>query len=149
MTNMPKRVVFRTIDPLAKPPTKSTPGSAGVDLRAVEGGRLGPGERRLVRTGLQVDLPDGTVGDIRPRSGIAFKHGVTVLNAPGTIDSDYEGELGVLLINLDPDEPFVWAAGDRVAQFVVLTLADAEFDGVDFAYNVERGAGGWGSTGVA
>lgn len=148
MTNMQKRVVFRTIDPLAQPPMKSTPGSAGVDLRAIEGGRLEPGGRKLVRTGLTVDLPEGTVGDIRPRSGLAFKHGVTVLNAPGTIDSDYEGELGVLLINLDPSEPFVWGAGDRVAQFVVLPLADVELDGVDFAYNVERGAGGWGSTGV-
>lgn len=148
MTGTSKSVVFHTIDERATLPVKATPGSAGVDLCALDGGKIGPGERYLVKTGLGVDLPEGTVGDIRPRSGLAFRHGVTVLNSPGTIDSDYEGELGVLLVNHDPDKPFTWAAGARIAQFVVLPLAPNPLEGVNFLYDAARGSGGWGSTGV-
>lgn len=130
-------------------PQKQTAGSAGVDLRAREGGSLAPGERGLVPTGLRLALPQGTVADVRPRSGLALKHGVTVLNTPGTIDQDYRGELGVLLINHDQRETFTWKRGDRIAQLVVLPVVDADFREVkgDFG-STERGSGGWGSTGV-
>lgn len=130
-------------------PEYATPQSAGLDLRAnLEAPfTLMPGERKLVPTGLFLELPVGTEAQVRPRSGLAFKHGVTVLNAPGTIDADYRGEVGVLLIN-HGTEPFEVKDGERVAQLVV-----APFHHVRFAENAdlrasERGTGGFGHTGT-
>lgn len=126
-------------------PEYGTPFSSGVDLRAAEDGVLLPGERTTVSTGLKIELPSGYEGQVRPRSGLALKHGVTVLNAPGTIDSDYRGELKVILVNLGR-ESFAIVAGDRIAQLVVAPVSricwkEGPLEGS------ERGEGGFGSTG--
>lgn len=148
-SNLAKLPVYVLAEDGVTVPQKQTAGSAGVDLRAREGGALAPGERALVPTGLRLALPHGTVADVRPRSGLALKHGVTVLNAPGTIDQDYRGELGVLIINHDQRETFTWQAGDRIAQLVILPVADVDFLEVTGGFGATvRGTGGWGSTGV-
>ncbi|MEO5333984.1 MAG: dUTP diphosphatase [Magnetococcus sp. YQC-5] len=129
-------------------PCYQTPGSAGMDLMAAIPHEitLAPGERQLIPTGLTLALPTGWEAQIRPRSGLAFKHGITVLNAPGTIDADYRGEVGVLLINLGA-EPFVIRRGERIAQMVVAPVAQAIWHQVaDLASSV-RGTGGFGHTG--
>lgn len=130
-------------------PAYATPQSAGMDLRAnIEDPiTLRPLERRIVPTGLNIALPEGYEAQVRPRSGLALKHGITVLNSPGTIDSDYRGEIGVLLINLS-DTPFVINAGERIAQMVVARHEQAELIEVEELDDTERGAGGYGHTGV-
>lgn len=130
-------------------PAYATPQSAGMDLRAnIEDPiTLRPLERRIVPTGLYIALPEGYEAQVRPRSGLALKHGITVLNSPGTIDSDYRGEIGVLLINLS-DTPFVINAGERIAQMVVARHEQAELIEVEELDDTERGAGGYGYTGV-
>lgn len=130
-------------------PAYATPQSAGMDLRAnIEDPiTLRPLERRIVPTGLYIALPEGYEAQVRPRSGLALKHGITVLNSPGTIDSDYRGEIGVLLINLS-DTPFVINAGERIAQMVVARHEQAELIEVEELNDTERGAGGYGHTGV-
>ena len=130
-------------------PAYATPQSAGMDLRAnIEGPiTLRPLERRIVPTGLYIALPEGYEAQVRPRSGLALKHGITVLYSPGTIDSDYRGEIGVLLINLS-DTPFVINAGERIAQMVVARHEQAELIEVEELDDTERGAGGYGHTGV-
>lgn len=130
-------------------PAYATPQSAGMDLRAnIEDPiTLRPSERRIVPTGLYIALPEGYEAQVRPRSGLALKHGITVLNSPGTIDSDYRGEIGVLLINLS-DTPFVINAGERIAQMVVARHEQAELIEVEELDDTERGAGGYGHTGV-
>lgn len=130
-------------------PAYATPQSAGMDLRAnIEDPiTLRPLERRIVPTGLYIALPEGYEAQVRPRSGLALKHGITVLNSPGTIDSDYRGEIGVLLINLS-DTPFVINAGERIAQIVVARHEKAELIEVEELDDTERGAGGYGHTGV-
>lgn len=130
-------------------PAYATPQSAGMDLRAnIEDPiTLRPLERRIVPTGLYIALPEGYEAQVRPRSGLALKHGITVLNSPGTIDSDYRGEIGVLLINLS-DTPFVINAGERIAQMVVARHEQAEMIEVEELDDTERGAGGYGHTGV-
>ena len=130
-------------------PAYATPQSAGMDLRAniTEPITLQPMERRIIPTGLHIALPEGYEAQVRPRSGLAFKHGITVLNSPGTIDADYRGELGVLLINLST-EPFVITEGERIAQMVIARHEVAEFQVVEELDDTERGAGGYGHTGV-
>lgn len=130
-------------------PAYATPQSAGMDLRAnIEDPiTLRPLERRIVPTGLYIALSEGYEAQVRPRSGLALKHGITVLNSPGTIDSDYRGEIGVLLINLS-DTPFVINAGERIAQMVVARHEQAELIEVEELDDTERGAGGYGHTGV-
>lgn len=130
-------------------PAYATPQSAGMDLRAnIEDPiTLRPLERRIVPTGLYIALPEGYEAQVRPRSGLALKHGITVLNSPGTIDSDYRGEIGVLLINLS-DTPFVINTGERIAQMVVARHEQAELIEVEELDDTERGAGGYGHTGV-
>ena len=108
---------------------------------------LAPGERRLMPTGYAVAIPRGYEGQVRPRSGLALRHGVTVLNAPGTVDADYRGELRVLLVNLG-SEPFVVRRGDRIAQLVICPVAEAELVEVETLDETARGGGGYGSTGV-
>lgn len=108
---------------------------------------LQPLERRIIPTGLYIALPPGYEAQVRPRSGLAFKHGITVLNSPGTIDADYRGELGVLLVNLS-NEPFVIAEGERIAQMVIARHEQAEFCIVEELDQTERGEGGYGHTGV-
>ena len=129
-------------------PEYATPLSAGMDLRAAmtESVTLGPLERALIPTGLYVALPEGYEMQIRPRSGLAAKHGVTVLNTPGTIDADYRGEIKVILVNLS-NEPFVINPGERIAQAVVAAHARVEWSEVEELSATERGEGGFGSTG--
>lgn len=130
-------------------PQYATPQSAGLDLRAniEEPFTLHPLERRIVPTGLYIALPEGYEAQVRPRSGLALKHGITVLNSPGTIDADYRGELGILLINLS-NEDFVVNPGERVAQMIVARCEQAELVPVEVLDETERGAGGYGHTGV-
>ena len=130
-------------------PAYATAQSAGMDLRAniPESVTLQPLERRLIPTGLHIALPEGYEAQVRPRSGLALKHGITVLNSPGTIDSDYRGELMVLLINLSQD-PFTVNDGERIAQLVIARHEQAVLTAVEVLDKTERGAGGYGHTGV-
>ncbi|MGB3562117.1 MAG: dUTP diphosphatase [Thermoanaerobaculia bacterium] len=130
-------------------PAAASVGSAGLDLRAAvtEELTLGPGERLLVPTGLILELPPGWEGQVRPRSGLAVRHGIGLLNSPGTIDSDYRGEVRVLLVNLG-SEPFVVRRGDRIAQLVVAPVAAVEVREAGSLSPTDRGDGGFGSTGV-
>ena len=132
-------------------PAYETEGAAGADLRAnLPGGAsvvLAPGARALVPTGLRLEIPEGFEVQIRPRSGLALKHGITLPNAPGTIDSDYRGPLGVILMNAG-DAPFTVEHGARIAQMVVAPVVRARFELAESLPETERGAGGFGSTGV-
>ncbi len=128
-------------------PDYATPGSSGMDLRASEAALIPAGERGCVGTGLYFELPQGYEAQVRPRSGLALKHGVTVLNSPGTIDSDYRGEVKVILINLGR-ESFTINRGDRIAQMVFKRLARVDFRPVASLADTHRGEGGFGSTGV-
>jgi len=130
-------------------PEYATSSSSGMDLCALldEPATLLPLERRLIPTGIHVSIPDGYEAEIRPRSGLAHKFGVTLVNAPGTIDADYRGEIKVLLINLG-GEPFVVSDGDRIAQMVFRNITKARFRTVDALPDSQRGKGGFGSTGI-
>jgi dUTP pyrophosphatase len=130
-------------------PQYATPQSAGMDLRAnlEEPITLKPLERRLIPTGLHIALPAGYEAQVRPRSGLALKKGITVLNSPGTIDADYRGEIGVLLINLSQDD-FIVNDGERIAQMIIARHEQGEFVEVDVLDETERGEGGYGHTGV-
>jgi len=130
-------------------PTYATAGAAGADLAAAVTADLvvGPGERVAVPTGLVVALPDGYEGQVRPRSGLALRSGITVANAPGTVDSDYRGEVMVILVNLS-DQAFTVRRGDRIAQLVCAPVTSAVFREVDRLDGTERGGGGFGSTGA-
>jgi dUTP pyrophosphatase len=127
-------------------PAYATPLSAGVDLRATEGRVLRPGERALVPTGLRIALPEGYEAQVRPRSGLALKHGIVLPNSPGTIDADYRGEIQVILQNLG-DAPFTVEPGDRVAQMVVAPVARVRWAETETLDETERASGGFGSTG--
>lgn len=139
------KIINRSHHPL---PAYATPQSAGMDLRAnlAEPLTLAPLERRLVPTGLHIALPSGYEAQVRPRSGLALKHGIGIVNAPGTIDADYRGEIGVILVNLSA-EPFVVADGERIAQLVVARHETVEWETADTLDATERGAGGFGHTG--
>lgn len=130
-------------------PEYATPEAAGMDLKAntTEPIVLGPLERQMVPTGIFIQLPKGTEAQVRPRSGLAAKHGITVLNSPGTVDADYTGEIKVILINLS-NEKFVINPGDRIAQLVVAKYERVEWDEVATLDETERGEGGFGSTGL-
>lgn len=140
------QIVNRSRHPL---PRYATPLSAGVDLCANLDApvTLAPLERRLVPTGLYIALPAGYEAQVRPRSGLALKHGITLLNSPGTIDADYRGELGVILVNLS-DQPFTVADGDRIAQLVIARHETVTWESVEALGDTERGEGGFGHSGV-
>ncbi|WP_100446840.1 dUTP diphosphatase [Glycomyces xiaoerkulensis] len=140
-------VAIRRLDPDLPIPAYANPGDAGADLYAAEGVELGPGRRTLVPTGVAVAIPDGYVGFITPRSGLAHRLGVTGVNAPGTIDSGYRGEIKCNLINLDPERTAVIERGDRIAQLVVQPVVRARFTEVDDLAPTQRGENGHGSTG--
>lgn len=129
------------------PPTYAHPGDAGADLVAAEGVRLGPGERALVPTGVRIALPDGYVGFVVPRSGLAAKHGISIVNSPGTVDAGYRGEIKVSVINTDLRESYDIAVGDRIAQLIVMPVTTARFVPVEVLPESSRGEGGFGSTG--
>jgi len=129
-------------------PTYATSSSAGLDLRAVLDVpvTLSPLERKVIKTGLKIALPEGFEAQIRPRSGLAAKHGLTVLNSPGTIDADYRGEIGVILVNLS-NETFTVNPGERIAQMVIASFTQVEWQATDVLDQTARGEGGFGSTG--
>lgn len=138
---------FRKINAGAIIPTRASDGDAGLDLHAAEPAHIGPGERWQVGTGLAVEIPSGHAGLVLPRSGLALKHGISLVNAPGLIDSGYRGEIGILLLNNDPAEVFRVEPGDRIAQLLVVPFLEAEPEESDRLSDSERGEGGFGSTG--
>ncbi|HET9649330.1 MAG TPA: dUTP diphosphatase [Microlunatus sp.] len=140
-------VPVRQLDPGLTLPTYAHPGDAGADLLSAEDVVLGPGERRLVGTGLAVAVPDGYAAFVHPRSGLAARHGITIVNAPGTVDAGYRGEIRVCLLNTDPTTPVRIRRGDRIAQLVIQPVARARFVPVGALDETVRGSGGHGSTG--
>jgi dUTP pyrophosphatase len=141
------RVGVLRLDPDLPLPSYAHPGDAGADLYAREGVTLKPGERRLVPTGIALALPEGYVALVHPRSGLAHRSGLSIVNAPGTIDAGYRGEVQVCLVNLDPATPIELRRGDRIAQLVIQQFETATFVEVDDLPDSARGAGGYGSTG--
>ena len=137
---------IQKVRPDAVVPSRAYAGDAGVDLAAIERIELGPGERAVVPTGLAVAIPDGYAGFVQPRSGLASRHGITIVNTPGLVDSGYRGELMVVLHNTDRDEPFVVEAGMRIAQLVVLPIPEVELVEVEELPATERGGRGFGSS---
>ena len=138
----------RRLDSRATLPTRAYPGDAGLDLYALEDGTLDPGARASIRTGVAVEIPDGYAGLVLPRSGIAARSGISLVNAPGLIDAGYRGELQVLLLNTDRATPFTIAAADRIAQLVLVRVEAPPVIEVDTLSDSERGAGGFGSSGA-
>ena len=139
-------MAIRRVRPDAVLPVRAYEGDAGLDLAACERVELAPGERSLVPTGLAVAIPDGYAGFVQPRSGLATKHGISIVNSPGLVDSGYRGELLVNLINTDPRHPFVFEPGMRIAQLVVLPIPDIDLVEVDELPESERGVRGFGSS---
>jgi dUTP pyrophosphatase len=137
----------RRLDPQATLPARAHPGDAGLDLYALGDGRLDPGRRAMVPTGIAVQIPDGQAGLVVPRSGLAARHGVALVNTPGLIDAGYRGELRVLLLNTDLTETFTWAAGDRIAQLVLVAVGVVDVLEVAALDDSERAEGGFGSSG--
>jgi dUTP diphosphatase len=144
---MTVEVLVTRLDPDVPLPARAHPGDAGMDLHASEDVVLKPGERASVGTGIAVAIPDGHAGFVVPRSGLAAKHGIGVVNAPGLIDSGYRGEIRVLLINLDPSDPFEVRRGERIAQLVIQRVEEASLREVSELPSSARGEGGFGSTG--
>jgi dUTP pyrophosphatase len=140
-------VLITRLDKSVPLPTYSKPGDAGADITTRVDVELKPGERALVPTGISIALPDGYVALVHPRSGLAIKHGVTMVNAPGTVDAGYRGELSCILINHDPTEPVTFKKGDRIAQLVIQKVERAVFTEVEYLPGSDRGTGGFGSTG--
>ncbi len=138
-----------TLTEQAVVPHNAYKGDAGYDLCAVENCVLQPFERALIPTGLAIAIPEGHAGLVVPRSGLAIKQGLSIVNAPGLIDSNYRGELKVIAINLDPKEPITISVGDRIAQLVIVEVAQVTFNQVEALDDSERGTGGFGSSGVS
>lgn len=147
MSERPLKIAVRLLDTDLPIPGYAHPGDAGADLHAREDVTLAPGERRLVPTGLAVAIPEGHVGFVHPRSGLAARHGLGMVNAPGVIDSGYRGEIHVNLINHDPHTPIALKRGDRIAQLVIQTVVTADFQPVEDLDDTARGTGGHGSSG--
>jgi dUTP pyrophosphatase len=141
-------VVVVRLDPGLPVPSYAHPGDAGADLHTAVDVELAPGERALVPTGLSIALPDGYVALVHPRSGLAARHGLSIVNTPGTVDAGYRGEIKVLLINHDPVDPVVLRRGDRIAQLVIQRFERARFVEAGVLPESVRGAGGYGSTGT-
>jgi dUTP pyrophosphatase len=139
---------FRRLSEAARPPARAHDGDAGYDLHAAEPARLAPGERATVGTGIAVAIPPGHAGLVLPRSGLAARHGISVVNAPGLIDAGYRGEVRVLLLNTDRERAFEVAPGDRIAQLVVVRIEGPELEEATELDETLRGGGGFGSTGV-
>ena len=140
-------VLLVRLDPDLPPPSYAHPGDAGADLVTTVDVTLAPGERAMVPTGIGIALPQGYVALVHPRSGLAARHGLSIVNTPGTVDAGYRGEVKVMLINHDPSEPVTLHRGDRIAQLVVQRVEHARFVEVDSLPESVRGAGGYGSTG--
>ena len=143
------KVEITRLDPTLPLPKYALPGDAGMDLFSSVDVVVNPGERSLIPTGIAVAIPEGYVGLIHPRSGLAIKNGISLVNSPGTIDAGYRGEIRVILINHDPQEPFEVKKGDRIAQIVFQKYEQVILEEVEFLPNTVRGEGGFGSTGGA
>lgn len=141
------RLHVRRLDPSARLPTRAYEGDAGLDLYALERVEIAPGDRASVRTGIAVEIPPGRAGLVLPRSGLAARHGIALVNAPGLIDAGYRGEVRVLLLNTDRQAPFTVGAGERIAQLVLVRVETPEVTEVEELALSERGAGGFGSSG--
>jgi dUTP pyrophosphatase len=142
-----ERLRVQRLDPRAVLPTRAYANDAGLDLYALESVTLGPGDRATVRTGVAVEIPEGQAGLVLPRSGLAARHGIALVNAPGLIDAGYRGEVQVLLLNTDRDDTCTLAAGDRIAQLVLIAAATPAVMEVQELADSERGGGGFGSSG--
>ena len=140
-------IALQRLDPELPPPAYAHPGDAGADVVTAVDITLAPGERALVPTGIAIALPHGYVALLHPRSGLAMRHGLSIVNTPGTVDAGFRGEIKVLLINLDQHEPIVLRRGDRIAQMVVQRVETARFVDVEVLPDSVRGTGGYGSTG--
>ncbi len=140
-------VLIRRLDPEAPLPTYAHPGDAGADLITTVDAKLDPGERAVLPTGIAIALPDGYAAFVHPRSGLAAKYGVSLVNAPGTVDAGYRGEIKVIVVNHDPREPVVFHRGDRIAQLVIQKVERARFHEVEELPGSARADGGFGSTG--
>jgi dUTP diphosphatase len=136
------------LDERATLPARAYPGDAGLDLHALESAVLGPGERAAIGTGIAVEIPEGQAGLVLPRSGLAARHGIALVNAPGLIDAGYRGEVRVLLLNTDRAARFEIAAGDRIAQLLLISVRTPDVVEVDALTGSDRGAGGFGSSGT-
>ena len=147
MSHAEPDVLIKRLDPGVPVPSYAHPGDAGADLAAAEDVELGPGERALVRTGLAIALPAGYAAFVHPRSGLAAKHGVTIVNAPGTVDAGYRGEIKVTMLNTDREQTVSFKRGDRIAQLVIQRVERAMFHEADVLPGSSRGEGGFGSTG--
>ena len=143
----PLKVQIKMLDDGLEPPSYAHPGDADADLRSRIDFTLAPGERRLIPTGVALALPDGYAAFVHPRSGLATKHGISIVNAPGTVDAGYRGEISVTLINTDAAQPVTLRRGDRIAQLVIQRVEHAQFLPVDELPDSVRGTGGFGSTG--
>lgn len=143
----PARLRVRRLDERALLPTRAYAGDAGLDLYALDEAVLGPGERASIGTGIALEVPDGQAGLVLPRSGLAARHGIALVNAPGLIDSGYRGEVRVLLLNTDRDEPFAISPGERIAQLVLVRIETPQVVEVHELALSQRGAGGFGSSG--
>jgi len=144
---MTVKVLITRLDPSVPLPSYAKPGDAGADLTTRIDVTIKPGERVLVPTGISIALPKGYVALVHPRSGLAIKHGITLVNTPGTVDAAYRGELQCILINLDPSNEVTFKKGDRIAQLVIQEVEEAEFIEVESLPGSDRGSGGFGSTG--
>ncbi|GGQ84006.1 MULTISPECIES: dUTP diphosphatase [Kitasatospora] len=143
----PVDILIRRLDPEIPLPAYEHPGDAGADLRTTEDAELQPGERALLPTGISIALPDGYAAFVHPRSGLAARCGVALVNAPGTVDAGYRGEIKVIVVNLDPREPVNFKRGDRIAQLVIQQVEKARFHEVGELPGSVRAEGGFGSTG--
>ena len=141
-------VPVKKLDDTLEMPAYAYVGDAGLDLRAAEDAVLQPFERKLVSCGIAMAIPQGYAGFVLPRSGLAAKHGISIVNAPGLIDSNYRGEIKAILVNLDPNEPFEIKHGDRIAQLVIMETPAVTLSAVSELSETDRGAGGFGSSGV-
>ena len=141
------KVLVKKINENAKVPSYAHSGDAGVDLYAAKDTVIPPHDRALVPTGLKIAIPDGYEGQVRPKSGLALKHGITVLNTPGTVDAPYRGEVGVILFN-SSDKEYMAKSGEKIAQMVFCKVENAEFELADELPDTDRGEGGFGSTGL-
>ena len=141
------KMPIKILDAGIPAPCYAKSGDAGLDLRSAIDATVEPGQRLLIPTGVAVAIPEGYAGFVQPRSGLALKHGITIVNTPGLIDSGYRGELGIILLNTDPAEPFVVKRGDRIAQLVVQAVPVVELVEVDELDQTDRGGTGFGSSG--
>jgi dUTP pyrophosphatase len=139
---------IRRLHERARVPSQAYPGDAGLDLHAIETAVLAPGERASIRTGIALEIPEGQAALVLPRSGLAARHGIALVNAPGLIDAGYRGEIRVLLLNTDRREPFEVSQGDRIAQLVLVRVEAPEIEELEELAVSERGAGGFGSSGT-